>query len=353
MKPILWAVAAIFAVSVQAFASPFPGGHTPDSDIWIDYSDLNFVLKSAVLDMGPSTHERAGRVQKDIMTRTYGGNQKATRFEGNRVAFHEFKKEHRRTLKAIRNDLLSVPAQISLEELSRDQQLAYFLNLHTSIVLVKIAREYPVTQLEDFFDRSEPTSYINKRQFPIGGRKVSLADIQDHVLANWHDPLVIYGFYFGAIGTPNIRDEAYDANKVHDQLRANALDFVNSVRGTQVWSGSELRIATYYERMSEKFPSFEQDVMQHIRQYARPDFLDKLNAVRSMEVRINDWNIADLFNGNLHQAGQTSARVAVDANGRLVGQWALPLHVQQALAGRARNFRKFGGEVEVEEVDDN
>lgn len=352
MRPMILAVLALFAVTAHASSTKFPTDHSPDSDIWIDYRDLDLVLSSAVLDMGPSTHQRAGRPQRDSMTNMYNGSRKASRFEGNRVAFHLFKEGHVSVVRAIRNDLLDLPNQIELSELSRTHQLAYYLNLHNSIVLLKMAEEYPISQVSSLFDRNNPGSFIVSEKFRWGDREITLADIQDHVLENWQDPLVIYGFYMGAVGTPNIREEAFRASSLYDQLRANARDYVNSVRGTQIWNGSELHVASYYERMAVKFPNFESDVLRHIKQYARPAFATRLVAVNTVDPRIDDWNIADLYNGRLHTAGGTYHRTAVDADGAILAQRNLPIHVRQTLRGRALNFQRFDGRVDIEELDE-
>lgn len=350
MKAILVAATLFFVPFAYANETHFPASHTPNSEFVVDYSDLDLVLSSAVLDMGPSTHKRAHRVRADSATRLYGGSRKPSRFEGNRVVFHLFRDEHRQILQAIRDGLLALPQDIALDELSRNEQLAYFLNLHNSIVLVKMAEEYPVTDLERFFDRDRPASFINSDTFSWNGKDISLADIQDHVLSNWQDPMVIYGFYMGAVGTPNIRSEAFHGSRVYDQLRANARDFVNSVRGTQIWNGSELRVASYYRRMAVKFPNFDADVMRHVKQYARPNFATKLVAVNTVDARIDDWNIADLYNGHLHQAGRTGPRTITDAEGTLLGQPNIPLHVVHTLRGRINNFKRFEGTVDIEEV---
>lgn len=350
MKPIFLVLTLLFAQIANAAEVNFPTKHSPRSDIWIDYSDLEYVLSRTVLDMGPPTHKRAGRPKRDSMTRLYGGSRTASRHEGNRVAFHLFKDQHRDVIRAIRDGLLDVPNHISLEELSRNHQLAYFLNLHNSIVLVKMAEEYPVTNLEKFFDRGRLNAFITSEQFAWGDQQISLADIQDHVLANWKDPLVIYGFYMGAVGTPNIREEAFDGRRVYAQLRDNASNFINSVRGTQVWNGTNLRVSNYYERMSSKFPNFEDDVLRHIKTYAKDDFALKLLAVNSVESRIEDWNIADLYNGRAHTAGRIYGRMVQDIEGRLIGQNDLPIHVQRALKDRQNNFNRFDGRVDIEEV---
>ena len=338
-------------VAFGANASDLPTGFARDSQIWIDYSDLDYVLNASVLEMGPSTHQRAHRVQRDSATRLYGGSRKASRFEGNRVAFHLFEDIHYQVLRAIRDDLLGIHDKLNIEDLSRNHQLAYWLNLHNAIVLVEMAGAYPFNNVRPMFDRSKPNAFINQADYKVAGQTVSVADIQDHVLENWQDPLVIYGFYMGAVGTPNIRKDAFKGDRVYVQLEENARDFVNSVRGTQIWDGSNLRVASYYERMASKFPNFDADIMRHIQKYARAKFARRLITVSEISAEIDDWNIADLYNGHLHQAGRTGPRTIQDAEGTLLGQRNLPLHVRHALEGRALNFRRFEGTVKIEEID--
>lgn len=347
---MLWVFAALLALSANAAASQFPTGHNPRSEIWLDFSDLDFVLKSSVLDMGPSTHKRAHRLQQSNGSRLVMGNHKATRREGNRVAFHLFEDVHHQVLGTIRDDLLSLPDQINLIDLSRNSQLAYWLNLHNAIVLAELADAYPFTNVQPMFDRTQPSAFINRPDHMVAGRKVSLADIQDHVLSNWRDPLVIYGFYMGAVGTPNIRQEAYYGERVYDQLRDNARNFVNSVRGTQIWNGSELRVASYYLRMAVKFPNFERDVIKHIRQYARPKFATRLVAVNHISPDINDWNIADLYNGHLHIAGGSKPITVSDFQSVIPRNFNLPPQVMQVLEARRYNYQNFEGQVTIEEV---
>lgn len=351
MKSVILLIAILFSGAVAASDSVLPTGHTPNSDIRIDYADLDYVLSSSVLDMGPSTHERAGMIRKDSATRIYGGSRKPSRFEGNRVLFHLFRKDHKKVLRAIRDDLLALPNKLPITDLSRDQQLAYWLNLHNAVVLSKIAQEYPVTNLEPFFDRGKPGAFITSESIAFDGQEITLADIQDHVVGNWRDPLVIYGFYLGAVGTPNLRQEAFHGDEVYDQLRENALNFVNSVRGTQIWNGSELRIASYYKRMGALFPNFETDVMRHIEQYARPSFSIRLVAVNEVTPRIDDWNIADLVNGHVAVAGMTGPRTIMGIDGTVLNQNHMPIQAIHALRGRATNFRRFKPNVELEELD--
>ena len=336
----------------STMAADLPTESDPNSKYRLDYSDLNAVLGGSVLDMGPSTHKRAKKSRKSTGSKMRSGNPLPSRLEGNRVMFHQYEPQQIEFLGAMRDDLLAIPSQVPLSRLTKDEQLAYWLNLHNAIVLAKVAKEYPVTDIEPFFDPDDSDAFYKQAQFDLNGQMISLEDIQNHVVANWENPVVIYGFFMGAIGTPDVRSTAYTADSVYAQLEDNAKGFVNSVRGTQIWKKKELRVATYYERMGKQFPDFNTSIVAHVRQYAKPEFLGQMSEVSKVSVEIEDWHIADLYNGRLSQSGGSFAGNTSDALGIQIIS-GLPDHVVELLRYRDEKNATIRREenVEVEEID--
>jgi len=343
-------LAAIFIWFGQAVAD-FPTEHDPKSTYFIEYDDLDIILKGSVLEMGASTHKppKQGRT-KITGTRIQVGNILKTRQEGNRLMFHEFEDRELLVLRRLRDELLSVPMQLPLKDLSRNEQLAYWFNLHNVIVLAEMSEQYPLTRLKPFFDLGDPKAFISQRRFEMNGSMISLADIQNHVTKNWRDPLVIYGFYMGAVGTPNLRTAAYRGGKVYDQLQSNAVDFINSMRGTQIWQGPVLKVSTYYLRMAEMFPDFENSVRAHVEKYAKPDFKRRMITTNRVSAEIEDWHIADLYNGKPGlQPGGVYPQFTKDGDGNIYTR-GIPEHVAQLLRDRQIKFLRRKGTVDIEEL---
>jgi len=348
----LWAAIVSTSGAYAAATSDsaaLPAEFTAKSNYRLDYSDLEAVLRGSVLEMGRSTHQRAPKPTKSTGSNMRLGNPKPSRLEGNRVMLHEYGKQQKDGIAAVRDDLLRVPERLPIEKLSKNEQLAYWLNLHNVIVLSKVSEIYPITMLDNSFNAASDTSLLDDREYEWMGQKISLADIQNHVLKNWADPVVIYGFYLGAVGTPNIRNSAYTGANVHAALKDNAEDFINSVRGTQVWNKTKLRVSTYYEIMAQKFPNFEVDLKAHIRKYAANRLKNRLKTVKRMTVDIDDWHIADLYNGNFGELGGTYAGTVTDGYGNSLKS-ALPEHVTDLLNDRVTKLSRQHGTVGVEEV---
>ena len=129
-------------------------------------------------------------------------------------------------------DLERISGELDIAALPRNEQLAFWFNLHNAAMLEAIAREWPVRQPREIMVDGVP---LDDAQFlTVRGIAMSLRDIRENIVfANWRDPKVIYGFWRGEIGGPALEREAYTGANVNSLLDIAAQDFVNSLRGIQ------------------------------------------------------------------------------------------------------------------------
>jgi len=283
-------------IAASSIATKLPTKNTPASQFQIKYDDLSYVLQNSVLETGRSDRRVASRAaNKNTSTKIKHGNSKATALEGNRVLFHEFTDNHRALLLAIRQDLEAVPNHMPLEKFSKNEQLAYWFNLHNVAVMLAISENYPVKSIKRISKGKKDV--WAKKTMSIGGVPTSIRDIEEHVISNWNSPLVLYGFYMGAIGGPNIRTEAYTGKDLNKQLEANAFDFINSLRGIKLWSGKG-RVSDHYKMGKDKyFPDFDKNIKHHLLTYARGATRRSIVGLKKFQIKNYDWSIADLKNG--------------------------------------------------------
>lgn len=284
-----------------AASDGLPTEYSLNSQYTIKYDDWDLLLSSAVLDVGLSDRRPAGRTAiRETQTRIRHGNYSKTAYEGNRVLFNKFKQAHKDNLLAIRRDLEAVPDFIPLENFSKNEQLAYWLNLHNVAVILEVANEYPIKRVKRL--HAGRTSVWDNKTMSIGGVATSIKDIEEHVVSNWNGPLVLYGFYMGAIGGPNIRDHAFTGDNVVKSLRENAIEFVNSLRGFKLWSGQG-RVSDHYQIGAHYFPNFDEDIKKHMLAYASADTRRDLLKAGSFRIKNYDWGISDLKNGDTYMGG--------------------------------------------------
>ncbi|MBB1275100.1 DUF547 domain-containing protein [Pseudoalteromonas sp. SR43-3] len=215
-------------------AYPQFSGYSPKSKLTINFEPVNILLESNVLDMGPSRRINAKLDKPLIGTRLRNVFPSATHNESNRFTYELIKSPKQKSLvNDVKKYLESLPEKNNLNLYSKQEQLAYWLNLYNITLINEIVKRYPIVSLEKIL--TGPDSLLDKKLVNIGSLQLSLSDIQYGILDKNYskEPLIIYGLYQGYIGSPNINKKAFSGKNVYKLLKNNATDFVNSNRGTK------------------------------------------------------------------------------------------------------------------------
>ena len=329
-------------------------------DIRISYEDLDNLLEITVLDMGRS--DRSSRKsQSSIGTRMKSHKNNDTALEANRFLFEAVtKSEIKDGFHKIRVSLEKVPDEISLNELSLDEQLAYWLNLYNTAMIEKLIEHYPVRDTEDLL--FDDDSILDEEFLTVAGYKLSLNDIQHKIVFEKFGkkkPIVMYGFYQGNIGSPNLRNEAYKGSKVYHQLVENGEEFVNSNRGMQIKRKNRLYVSKYYEQTESLFTDFETDLREHLEDYAEGQMKNDVKYAKRFKIDIEDWNITDLFGTERSFGASASTNPAamlnavvnnsdipVSADGSSSGMGAVNVNfINDSIMMRTMDFGRFSPEM--------
>lgn len=288
---------------------PFQG-FDETSKYVIKYDDLTALLKTVVVDVGRSTREVAKSTQAKTGTMMKAKIKRTTANEANRFYFETFKDNEAgmQLLRTIRDSLEQLPSEVSLEYFSRDEQLAYWLNLYNITLLNEVVDIFPKRNLKKFLVGKK--SILSKQILNVAGVPLSLNDIQFTILKNNYDnnPLVMYGLYQGNIGGPNIRRSAYTGRDVWRALENNAIEFINSNRGTYS-SGDKsdvFDVSSLYDRNRSYFPDFNEDLTAHLLAHLEGYERTKLTNANTLKPDINDWTITSL-SGNYREFGGSIA----------------------------------------------
>lgn len=297
-------IAAALLIGTPAFANPplaeaelarFAPSQTPNNDK-IDYSIWDEAMKSIVISMGPSLREGAPRPEPSFGTRRQYGHVSRYRLEGTRVMFSFLDSDVIASFTEYRKDLENTANIVDIQSLSRNEQLAYWINLHNVAMVEQIANAWPVRQPREIKIGGVPLD--DARFISVEGIMLSPRDIRENIVyRHWKDPLVIYGFWRGEIGGPSLQREAFNADNVARLLVRGASDFVNSLRGTQN-QGDRLQVSEHYREAAPFFfPDFAQDLRAHLARYADEKTTALLAKTRGAEPAVNERDIADLEGG--------------------------------------------------------
>jgi hypothetical protein len=129
-----------------------------------------------------------------------------------------------RALKSERGRLDGYVASLgstAIDAAPRDEQIAFWLNAYNAIVLKTVVDAYPIAR------RTQEYPALSIRQIPgafdrlphrVGGKTLTLDQIEQTVLPAFHDPRLFLALGRGAIGSGRLRSEAYTAADLERQL---------------------------------------------------------------------------------------------------------------------------------------
>ncbi|NVJ71643.1 MAG: DUF547 domain-containing protein [Alphaproteobacteria bacterium] len=319
---IKWAMPLVLAVGVSAVAlSPaaYAGSdyqqfseYSEKEVIQVSYHDWSYILKTTVFEGGMSDRSYAPPPTPGVGRKVYKGNSSPTRYEGNRLYFMAFMEDsNQKAIHRIRRELEAMPGAVPMAEWTKNQQLAYWLNLYNITVVEQIGKAYPETNIRSLLYGRK--GILDKKLLTVAGEKLSLNDIHHKILIpNWNDPLIMYGLFHGYVGSPNIRKEAYTARNVYQMLRENAAEFINSNRG-MVRDGDNLRVAELYQINKALFPDWNKDLKAHLEAFATADYVPAIRRAGKVRAKTEDYYIADLYQGVTHDDNPFAASSAVFA----------------------------------------
>ena len=186
-------------------------------------------------------------------------------------------------------------AALPVRRLNRGEQFAYWANLYNMVTVAVVLKHYPVASIRDigispgWFSRGP----WGAKLVEVEGTKLSLDDIEHRILRpGWRDPRVHYAVNCASLGCPDLPAEPLTAANREAMLEAAARRFVNHPRGAAI-EGGRLAASSIYVWFAEDFGPAPEDVVRHLRRYARPDFYTALAHIRQVSVDRYDWSLND------------------------------------------------------------
>lgn len=270
----------------------------PDrGDHRLDYGYWDEALGWFVIPMGPSIREGARKVDPTVGTRVVFGHTSRFRLEGNRVAFSYLTDEIRASLTEYRQDLERIGTELDLSRLPRNEQLAFWLNLHNVAVIEAIANQYPISSPDRGQFGSNQAPLQDAKLVTVKGVTLSPRDIREKIVfPNWHDPKVVYGFWRGEIGGPSIQRLAFTGANVDQLLTLSAEEFVNSLRGVE-GRGDTLQVSRIYDEAAPFYFPDPAALRAHLAKYAGDDVKALLAKTSRTTYGAYEDDIADLTRG--------------------------------------------------------
>lgn len=318
----------------------------------LDYEIWDEALENVVLDLGPSTRTRATKPEHGVGTRIIRGHKSPYRLEGSRFTFDYLNSEYKEGLTAYRQDLENIATNNDLTRLARDEQIAFWFNLHNVALIEQIALNYPISNPSRIkLDvEGQKVAMDEAKIITIRNKKLSLKDIREKIVyPNWTNPNVIYGFYRGNIGSPGLPRSAFRGDNLNYLLERNAEEFVNSLRGFNSTSRYKYVSKIYDEAKHVYFQNWEIDVKAHLLVHANEIVKAEIMQDKPFKVDNYDINIGDLSKGSGRGASGLARSGALSVSAE-TARLLLELRKKQEFLKRHDMIKKNTGVIIIEDL---
>lgn len=109
--------------------------------------------------------------------------------------------------------------EASFDQLGRDEKLALLINAYNAFTLRLILDYYPIESIKDI-----PADMRWEHvRWKLGSQTLSLNQLeQEHIRPKFKEPRIHFALVCAAVGCPKLRNEAYMANRIEEQLQDQA-----------------------------------------------------------------------------------------------------------------------------------
>ena len=155
----------------------------------------------------------------------------------------------------------------------RDEQIAFWINAYNAIALKTVVDQYPIpVRSKEYPARSirQVPGAFERNTHRVGGKSVTLDQIEQTILAEFGDPRIFLALGRGAVGSGRLRSEAYSAAALDRQLTEVANECATRAQCVDInKSANEVRVSSIFSWRQKEFSA------------AYADKADKLFASRS------------------------------------------------------------------------
>jgi hypothetical protein len=190
-------------------------------------------------------------------------------------------------------DTLGAVEKSVFDRWSRDQQLAFLINLYNAQTLKLVIDHHPVTGIKSIGGIRGPWKI---KVVPLWGRKKSLDQLEHEIIRpNYADPRIHFALVCAARSCPPLRTEAYRANSLDTQLNDQGRRFLNDPSKNRFDARNRtLSLSRIFEWFEADFTANSPSLPAYVAPFL-PESARRALAAGNIEVRYldYDWSLND------------------------------------------------------------
>ena len=200
-------------------------------------------------------------------------------------------------LQAVRQQL----GAVNVAALDKKSQLAHWINVYNVNTVATIVEKYPVKSIRDL--STDPLIRLNvfkKDRVPVGGKKISLNDVEnDRIREAFHDPRIHFAINCAAKSCPPIRTEPFTGATLDAQLDDQARAFLTGPLGARFRKDGDrlvIRVTKIMDWFGDDFDKWGGGKVAFLRKYMPADkqrLIDQAGGRIDFEYDEYDWSLND------------------------------------------------------------
>ncbi len=171
---------------------------------------------------------------------------------------------------------------------SQTEQLAYWINAYNAFTVKLILDHYPLKSIRDI-GRGLPmvNSPWDIKFFSIGNVSFDLNTIEHEILRKrFNEPRIHFAINCASVSCPKLRNEAFTAEKLIDQLEDQARQFINNPEKNVIES-ARIKVSKIFDWFKSDFTK-TQSLMTYLQEYTEMDLSGNTTKVDYMDY---NWNL--------------------------------------------------------------
>ena len=168
------------------------------------------------------------------------------------------------------------------ENWTKNDKLAYYINLYNAATVKLILENYPLNSIKDI------KNPWDRKWVKIGNQLFSLGDIEHKILRKMDDPRIHFAINCASFSCPKLSNVAYLPDTLEKQLKKAALDFINDT--------SKNKIATNKLQLSNIFKWYKGDFTENgsLISFIQPYTKMTINSNSKINYLEYNWNLNEI-----------------------------------------------------------
>lgn len=177
--------------------------------------------------------------------------------------------------------------------LSEKEKFAFWINAYNAFTLHVVSENYPIESITDLHTGGRIIGYLlaktvwDKKFITINNKKYSLNDIEHKILRKMNEPRIHFAIVCASISCPELRNEAFEADKLEGQLEKQTKKFLNDTsRNSFDIKKRKAEISEIFNWFEEDFGDSDEKILTFIAAYL-PE-----NIASDIINNLSDWDIS-------------------------------------------------------------